>query len=382
MKLNSTALNFLRVFAAALVFFCHSTIVAGESFGLELHGLSKLINTPAWGGVWIFLIIGGFLAAYGFDSHKYILDKSGILEYYKGRFLKVLMPTWFFLSLMYIFNLENAHLTVTEVLRYLTCTFNGSTETGGARIGATWYVFVIMWLYLLVPVLLKALNWFEKRHKGNEYHVYLKLIAAILIAGIIYRVGGVFLWHQIGYSVYYNWFYANVTGTLDLFVIGMIGERIMTYLPEISDDKVKQYRKFGFWAVIIVAVLFTGNYRGQRTLYLFLAPSMFALSTVFMIVIYSYKSHTLNSYLDNTFWGKVVNALAPYTFMFYLWHSPILGWVADKINMTNVCIHYIIMLAIGGIITAYIAYLMKKMNDNVIKSVQTCVSGKSSGRFI
>lgn len=370
MKLNGTALNFLRVFAAALVFFCHSTIVAGESFGLELQGLFKLINTPAWGGVWIFLIIGGFLAAYGFDNHKYSLDKAGVQKYYKGRFFKVLLPTWIFISLMYIFNMEDAQLTIPEVLRYLTCTFNGSTATGVARIGATWYVFIIVWLYLLMPLLLKGLYWYEERNKGNEYHSYLKLIVILLVFGIFYRLGGVFLWHHIGYSIYYNWFYANVTGTLDLFLIGMIGERIMNFLPEISDDKIKRCRKWAFWAVIIVAILFTGNYRGQRTIYLFFAPSLFAFSTVFMIVTYSYKVDRVKSCFDDTRIGTIFNILAPYAFMFYLWHSVLLGYVADKFNVINVGVHYIVMLSIGGIITAWVAYLMTKMNDNIIKSVQ------------
>ena len=265
--------------------------------------------------------------------------------------------------------MKDASLTISEVLRYLTCTFNGSTETGVARVGATWYVFIIMWLYLLVPVLLKGLELFEKKYEGKEYCSYLKLIAVLFVFGILYRVGGVFLWHRIGYGIYYNWFYANVTGTLDLFVIGMIGERIMNYLPEISDDKVRRYRKLAFWSVIIVACLFTGNYRGQRTLYLFLAPSLFALSTIFMIAIYSYKTDKVKSNLGNTPIGKVLNTLAPYAFMFYLWHSPLLGYVADKFEVANVGIHYIVMLVFGGVITAYVAYLMTKMNENVINSV-------------
>ena len=105
---SSTALNILRVFAAAMVFFCHSTIVANDTFGLQLEGLQRLIITPAWGGVWIFLVMGGFLAAYGFDSQKYEMNKEGILKYYRGRFIKVLLPTWIFLSLVYIFTMKES----------------------------------------------------------------------------------------------------------------------------------------------------------------------------------------------------------------------------------------------------------------------------------
>ena len=37
-RLNSTALNVLRVFATLLVFVCHSYIVGRDEFGFELHG--------------------------------------------------------------------------------------------------------------------------------------------------------------------------------------------------------------------------------------------------------------------------------------------------------------------------------------------------------
>ena len=192
LKPNSTALNILRVYAAALVFLCHSTIVAEESFGIKWEGLSRLIITPAWGGVWIFLVIGGFLAAYGFDSQKYSLNKEGILKYYKGRFVKVLLPTWVFLTLMYVFNMQESNMKLTTLLRYLTCTHNGSGDAGIMRVGASWYVFIIMWLYLLVPLLLKGLYWFETKYKGHEYKGYLGLLAVLCGVGVLWRGGGIF----------------------------------------------------------------------------------------------------------------------------------------------------------------------------------------------
>ena len=190
--LNSTLLNILRVYATALVFFCHSTIIANECFGFELHGLERLINTPAWGGVWVFLAIGGFLAAYGFDQGKYSLDKNGIMTYYKGRIVKVLIPTYVFLSLMYIFNMQEAQVKWITILKWLTCTFQG----GGAGIkyvGASWYVFILMWLYLLTPVLLKWLCLFEKKHKGRERMSYLRLLVLLCGIGVVFRLGGCFL---------------------------------------------------------------------------------------------------------------------------------------------------------------------------------------------
>ena len=189
LKLNSTALNVLRVFATLLVFFCHSYIVGRDEFGFELHGALWLLKSPAWGGVWMFFAMGGFLATYGFDKKNYTIDKEGVLKYYKTRFVKVLLPTWVFISLVYIFSMKESTLTMRNIIQFLTCTFNGGGVEGFKGVGATWYVFITMWLYLLTPVLYNQLIKFEARHQGTECRSYLKLASIITCVSISYRGG-------------------------------------------------------------------------------------------------------------------------------------------------------------------------------------------------
>lgn len=366
-SLNSTVLNILRVYATALVFFCHSTIVAKQCFGLKLHGLERLINTPAWGGVWMFLAIGGFLASYGFDQRKYTMDKSGILKYYKGRIVKVLIPTYIFLSLMFIFNMQEADVKWTTILKWLTCTFNGS-GAGIKNVGASWYVFIMMWLYLLVPVLLKWLRAYEYKHSGKELKSYFKLLLTLFIIGAIYRLGGVFLDELID-KTYYNWFYANVTGTIDIFLIGMIGERMMHYMPQIEEKEIKRFRRYSLWLLIITTIVFLGNVKYQSQVYCIIGAGMFAVSSMAVVMSFSYNTNELESKNKTKKIATICNVIAPYTFMFYLWHSPLLSYVADKMNIGSLHLHYFSMLIVGGFVTAYIAFLMTKMNNGVIKSL-------------
>lgn len=365
LTLNSTVLNILRVYATALVFFCHSTIIAKECFGFKLHGLWRLINTPAWGGVWMFLAIGGFLAAYGFDQRNYTLDKKGIMKYYKGRIIKVLIPTYIFLSLMYIFNMQEAQVKWTTILQWLTCTFQGG-GAGIKRVGATWYVFILMWLYLLTPILLKWLYFFEEKHKGKEIKSYLRVLLLICGIGVVFRLGGVFLNVYVDDKTYYNWFYANVTGTIDLYLIGIIGERIMHFVPPIDSEMILKYRKYAMWTLIITTCMFLGNVSYQSHLYKMIGPYLFSLSSILIVITYSYsiKSNNIKA-------SRFCDIIAPYTFMFYLWHSPLLGFVADKLLVENVYLHYFAMQIIGGMITAYIAFLMTKMNNGIIKTLQS-----------
>ena len=367
-KINSTTLNVLRVYATALVFFCHSTLIAEECFDYHLYGVLHIINTPAWGGVWIFLVMGGFLAAYGFDQQKYTISKAGIKDYYMGRLVKVLVPTWIFLSLMYIFNMQEAQVNITTVLRWITCTFNGP-GAGIKRVGASWYVFVIMWLYLLTPILLNQIYKFENRYKGRMIIFYCLCIVAICGLGIFFRAGGV-IWNRLyDDQFYYNWCYANVTGTIDMFLIGMIGERMMRYLPEIHNSKIRKYRKCALWTLIITTCIFLGNVKYQTTIYKIVGPSLFSLSTILVIIAYSYKCNDRNTQATDTKLIAICNLVAPYAFMFYLWHSPVLGFVAEKVKIQDSNLHYLAMLIIGGFITIYVAFLMTKMNNGIIKTI-------------
>lgn len=376
--INSKAINVLRVYATILVFLCHSTIVAGEEFGYVVKDyllMRVLFNTPAWGGVWIFLAIGGTLAALGFDVGKYSLDSKGIKKYYKGRFIKVLIPTWIFLSIAYIFNMQDSHVKFSTILLWLTCTFNGGTDAGIERVGASWYVFILMWIYLLAPLLFKGLCKFERKNVGKEFKSYLLLSCFIILLGMCYRMIGVIL-DKILFrdcQIYYNYFYANILGCVDIFFLGMIAERMLHYVPEISDFNIMKLKRCSICLMLITTILFLGQFRYLRVIYFFVGPCMFTLSTILIVLSYSYKVkiNSLNVFRCQYFicW---CNLVAPYTFMFYLWHSPILGYIAEKINVLNIYnnqIQFLVMLFLGAIITSYVAFLMTKMNNGVYKSL-------------
>lgn len=190
--INTKIISALRVYAMLLVYFCHCYITARDGSGYQLHGLGRLFNTPAWGGVWMFFTIGGFLAAYGFERGKYELTLRGVLDYYKGRIIKILFPTWIFLSIVFILFMRETHITFANILKFLTCTYNGKNVNSGLPIGATWYVFVTMWLYLFTPPIMGIFNYLESITR-NRIRLYLEILAITLSIGIIYRyVGGGF----------------------------------------------------------------------------------------------------------------------------------------------------------------------------------------------
>lgn len=62
--------------------------------------------------------------------------------------------------------------------------------------------------------------------------------------------------------------------------------------------------------------------------------------------------------------------MAPYTFMFYLWHTIVMETINDRIEMDNIVIKYFIVLVGGFFITAYIAWLSTKMNNSIISPLK------------
>ena len=380
-KLNSTTLNVLRVYATLMVFFCHSTIVAQDVFGFKLHGAFCALNTPAWGGVWMFFAMGGFLAAYGFDKKSYVCDKKGIIKYYKTRFVKVLLPTWIFISLAYIFSMNESTLSLKTIIQFMTCTFNGG-GAGVKNIGASWYVFITMWLYLLAPIIYKLLRWYEQKNIGNERKSYFILICLISFISILYKVlGGAFLNLD-----YYTWMYANVLGSIDIFIIGMICCRLLNYLPtNVSPKSIRLLRAIAVITLLMLSTVFSGwikefvfvspvfdiVQKGFYLIYYKAGAIVFSLTALLIVILYSYqiedKRHKKRLLRESI--ASICNSVSPYTFMFYLWHSILLFKVAEKLIIDSINIHYITMIIIGFIVTSYIAYLMTNMNNGIIKNI-------------
>ena len=299
LKLNTNIIDVLKVYATLMVFICHSTIIAHQEFGFELQGVWRALNTPAWGGVWMFFTLGGFLAAYGFDQQKYTLDKTGIIRYYKGRFIKVLLPTWIFISLMYIAQMNEANVSFITIVQFLTCTFNGS-GAGIKLVGASWYVFITMWLYLLAPWLYKGIMHLENRQKGQEIRSFIILLSLVCLVGLAYR----FIGYRLFRLDYYTWMYANVLGSIDLFIIGMIGCRLVHYLPTAINPQRLQFAKVTWIIVLIViSTIFSGwiyelqidnalfSYLQSKVnkIYYYLGPYLFSLEAMLAVCLFSYN---------------------------------------------------------------------------------------------
>lgn len=362
---NSSCINTLKVSATAMVFFCHSWITCYNTFDFNAHGWQRLLIAPAWGGVWIFLVIGGYLAAYGFYGGKYNLTAGGILSYYKNRIVKILVPTWVFISLEFMLIYQDRMITWTDVFKFLTCTFNGdSVPVPG--IGATWYVFIVMWLYFLTPIFIFLFEKLRRQIVVSDFKLCLTALFVVCFLGGLYRVASFF------FLDWYNWTYANVLGCMDLFVAGLITYRMNSCLPNLSMVVVKRLRLclILMFCVLIGACSDFGSLIQPfgNALYKYVWPSAYLSLSCALLFLYAYKTEEKRS----TFLKKLeisINVISPYTFAYYLWHSSILMYVVALVNISNGDTRFIVTIIMGILVTSYISFLMTKMNNGIIKTL-------------
>ncbi len=80
-------INILRTIACLIVFILH-TLIYSQFAGVDIYKQAQtnplifLIKTPAWAGVWIFIILGGYLAGKSFFTGRYEFSVKGFGKYY------------------------------------------------------------------------------------------------------------------------------------------------------------------------------------------------------------------------------------------------------------------------------------------------------------
>lgn len=145
-------LNLLRVYATMLVFIAHTNIFSN---GLVWLGKSVFyFNTPAWAAMWVFYTLSGFLAGKSFASKRYTFTPSHIGKYYYKKILRIWLPTMLFIFITCILVYPDFLPTYPFVIKNFFLCIYGSTWNNPAvdGIGATWFVFTLMWLYISAPL--------------------------------------------------------------------------------------------------------------------------------------------------------------------------------------------------------------------------------------
>lgn len=340
-RIHDSFINFVRVLACMMVFILHTSIFT-TSGGTPLFTniYIRLLQTPAWGGVWIFFILGGYLAGKSFSDGRYEIKAKSLARYYSNKFFKILVPTFCFLFLCYVFAYPlQVRDNPAALLSFLTLTYNGTGPLALNGTGAAWYVFTLVHLYLLTPFFHIAA---EKLSKKNG--LLFCASAILLLLGLFYRYYAIkFGWDW--YSKIYTPFYANI----DLFFGGILIDRIARV--KFKNQNCVLLKDLSIFALLSLVCL-NSLYYGNMFIYQILCPSFYLLTLGAALIFFSDEKWT-NDY--SSFFEKALAAFAGITFEFYLFHSLIYDRILPAFKEQNVFLLHAKLLIVGFVLTTICA---------------------------
>ncbi len=354
-KLQSVCI--LRTCAALMVFFLHTWIVTDRLAGIN-HTWDRLffLKTPAWGGVWIFFVISGYLAGRGFLLGKYHLSIKSILYFYLDKLIKVGIPALFFVFIVCVTVYPDFIPSNPGVLAaLLTFTYNGNPGIDG--IGATWFVSTVMQLYLLTPVLYCLLKKLNTRLSGQTAHT--AILIGIIAAGCFYRI----LLYKSQMS-WYSWIYTPSIANLDLFLAGFQ----MNYLSCQNKKEGTSHTTGNLLLILLLLSLVTFNsylyFFGENgsgnqdflSVYQYIMPSVYAAFIGIFLYFFTEKEW---SDTENLF-ERLLNWFNGISFQFYLWHSLILARIYPNIKLSTPIAFHLKLIAAAFVITSVLAIFYTK----------------------
>lgn len=348
-------LNGLRVLALVVTFVSHTYLFSGV-FAAG-GGITFLFAAPAWACMWVLFTLSGYLAGRGFASGRYPLTGDGVKKYYWGRLLKIWLPTALFIFLTALLAYPDFLFgDSTLILRCLPLSW--TTIGGPDGIGATWFVFTIMWLYLLTPAVCCIARRLTQRGRWAG-------IIILALAGLGYRLlAGRFV--QDFWQDYLNYIYTPPIGNLDLYAAGVLA----AYNKAAAEQNRTEQNK-GLWIPLCLCYLTAyyavyqamanGDDHLYKTVYSYFGPTAFLIATMLFVYTADHldnqapKPVTIAKIKKNPL-GGVIDWFTDIGLEFYLVHSLVLNRISPYISDEHLILNHLKLLLATFLISTAMAY--------------------------
>lgn len=344
-------LNLLRVTAIIVVFVTHARLESGIDFTKigKIGDFPALffLQTPAWAGVWILFFLSGYLAGKSFCKGRYSFNAKSIGKYYFTRIKKTWFPTICFVALTCLclhrdFLVNNPKV----ILQMLTCTYNGSIGVWG--IGHLWYVFVVMLLYLGVPLF----AYIAQRLKSRQ--------PSLLLSACILLVGLGFFYRYLGLQFSWNWFHHTYTApyaNLDLFLSGLL----MSYYNQSVSVKPKKAQKSSAYAIMAGLILlnsliyvYADNSALALKIYRYYLPSAYLLACM----LYCYALDREERHFTAATWeqikknpARLIDRFSSTGIYFYFFHMAVLHLLVPLFSSLSTLTAHLLLLVCAFVVS-------------------------------
>jgi len=332
-------LDLLRVLAIFAVFATHVTVFCPPGIFASLdvggHNATWLIWGPAWGGVWVFFVLAGYLTGKGFSHGRYPLTWPGCRRFWRNRFVRIGVPYYF--AVLFVVVLTAPRLLApsgwSTVAHMLTFTYYDTAPM--APLSQTWFVSTLAWLMVLAPLVALLLMPMLDRPR-------LAVTVAVLALGVgsLIRVVPLLIHPDTPVIRWWSaWMYEPVWCNIDLFVAGFLVNAVVQSRQMRARGRLRP-------APVMVAVTalwflttwfaFHGLLAGsEASLGLFAFGGPLAWTAVTAVWICMAESQTSAAAPAGPFRSRAWSTVkwgAAVSYGVYLWHVPVLQSVSKVVH--------------------------------------------------
>ena len=306
--------DFLRVVFMCMVLLLH--------ISCKINYFSKPYNVSwyAFNITRYFLLICNplfFMLSGKFNLNKKFEKKEDYINYYKNKFLTIVLP--FILISFLVYMVDYKSISIYKfVLMFLSDSINYSY----------WFIYTLIWLLFFSPFFAKIMQNMTKEDKKIFFIIC--CIADVFVTILTFSN----IKNAIGRNAMLSWQFYYLLGY---------------FIDEIFDDP-KQYKfiyAFGILAFVVQCLLGRLTNIPLRSYNMLTNPSI--ILTLEACTLYIFLSNHCN--FKNNSVKKSISFIAKYSYVFYLLHAPVLNIVIRKFNVrvnpiNNICIAITVFIII------------------------------------
>lgn len=229
----------------------------------------------------------------------------------------------------------------------LTCTYYGSP--GFNDMGATWYVFTLMWLYLLSPVFYIILKYMED--KFSTKGIVITMVTLMVLS---------FLYRHYAYINSFNWVtrvYTPFFGNIDFYVSGMACAIIK---KSMNSRLGMGYLCYLFPSLFLATVILTAYIWGKKPTLMYInmyyMQSIYCILAVLYILIYTGQTYREAKKGIEKALLLFINKFSEISFEFYLIHSMVLDRLAKMIGGSSPLNQSLKIICIVFFVTVFFSF--------------------------
>lgn len=247
----------------------------------------------------------------------------------------------------------------------LTCTYYGSP--GFNDMGATWYVFTLMWLYILSPLFYGTLKFVEEKFKINGIVI---IMLTIIVLSFSYRHYAYI--HNLNWvTKVYTPFFANI----DFYVSGMACSLIKKSMKSgLGMGYLRSLYPILFITIVIATAYIWGKETTLMYVNMYYMQSIYCLLAVMYILMYIGKTYREAKNVIEKAFLIFVNKFSEISFEFYLIHSMVLDRLSKQIGGSSSLTQFLKIIFVVFFVTVVFSYgyhriFMSSRKGNIIGRV-------------